>query len=62
MPAAVNVRIRGVLGGKTPIAAWRTPYEAMARDERLSWTTLDDVAAAVRAFLDPGLAGGLDAA
>jgi len=44
----------------TPAEAWRTPYAAMAREDRLTWRTLDDVTRAVRAFLDPVLAGGLD--
>ncbi len=45
----------------SPIEAWRTPYEAMAREDQLQWTTLADVTAAAKAFLDPVLAGGLDA-
>ena len=45
----------------SPIAAWIAPYAAMAREDQLVWTTLDDVAGAVQAFLDPVLAGGLDA-
>jgi hypothetical protein len=45
----------------TPIAAWRTPYEALAREDQLAWPTLDDVAKAAQSFLDPVLAGGLDA-
>ncbi|MBC7172781.1 MAG: nucleotidyl transferase AbiEii/AbiGii toxin family protein [Polyangiaceae bacterium] len=44
-----------------PSEAWRTPYEAMAREDRLRWASLDEVMAAARAFLDPVLAGGLDA-
>ena len=44
-----------------PVEAWRTPYEAMVREDQLRWTTLDDVTAAAKAFLDPVLAGGLDA-
>lgn len=43
-----------------PAEAWRRPYAAMAREDRLTWRTLDDVTRAVRAFLDPVLAGGLD--
>ena len=45
----------------TPADAWRTPYEAMAREDELAWRTLDDVARAAQAFLDPVLTGGLDA-
>lgn len=45
----------------SPIEAWRTPYEAMARDDQLTWATLDDVTQAARAFLDPVLAGLADA-
>jgi hypothetical protein len=44
-----------------PAEPWRTPYEAIAREDQLRWTTLDDVTAAAKAFLDPVLAGGLDA-
>jgi hypothetical protein len=32
-------------------------YGAMAREDRLTWATADDVAGAARAFLDPVLAG-----
>lgn len=44
-----------------PLSAWVTPYAAMAREDKLAWPTLDDVTKAVQAFLDPVLAGGLDA-
>lgn len=44
-----------------PLEAWRTPYTAMARDDRLVWATLDDVTKAAQGFLDPVLAGGLHA-
>jgi hypothetical protein len=44
-----------------PLEAWRTPYRAMARDDLLSWATLDDVTQAAQRFLDPVLEGGLDA-
>jgi hypothetical protein len=33
----------------------------MAREDQLAWLTLDDVTKAAQAFLDPVLAGGLDA-
>jgi hypothetical protein len=45
----------------SPIEAWRTPYEAMAREDQLAWPTLDEVTKAAQAFLTPVLAGGLDA-
>lgn len=45
----------------SPIEAWRTPYEAMAREDQLAWPTLDEVTKAAQAFLNPVLAGGLDA-
>ncbi len=45
----------------TPAPAWAAPYAAMAREDQLAWPTLVDVTAAARAFLDPILAGGLDA-
>jgi hypothetical protein len=44
-----------------PIDAWRTPYEAMAREDQLSWGTLHDAAKAAQAFLDPVLGGWIDA-
>lgn len=40
-----------------PPPAWSAPYEAMARAEKLPWTDLPAVLAAVRAFLNPVLAG-----
>jgi hypothetical protein len=45
-----------------PPPAWESPYAAMAREDQLSWTSLDDVTKAVQSFLDPVLALGLDAA
>ena len=44
-----------------PLETWRIPYTAMAREDELSWLTLDDVAHAAQTFLNPVLAGGLDA-
>ncbi len=44
-----------------PLDAWRAPYEAMAREDRLAWATLADVTKAAQLFLDPVLAGWLDA-
>jgi len=44
-----------------PPPAWRTPYAAMAREDRLAWPALHEVTAAARQFLDPVLAGALDA-
>lgn len=44
-----------------PIAAWVTPYAAMAREDQLAWPTLDDLTRAAKAFLDPVLLAGLDA-
>ena len=44
-----------------PPLAWESPYAAMAREDRLDWATLADVTVAVRSFLDPILAGELDA-
>jgi len=43
-----------------PLEAWRTPYAAMAREDRLTWQTLDDVTKAAQAFLDPVLLGELE--
>jgi hypothetical protein len=36
---------------------WREPYEYMAQGNRLRWASLDEVAQAVQAFLDPVLRG-----
>jgi hypothetical protein len=44
-----------------PLDAWTTPYAAMAREDQLVWLTLDDVTKAAQTFLDPVLAGQLDA-
>jgi predicted nucleotidyltransferase component of viral defense system len=44
-----------------PLSAWARPYAAMAREDQLAWPTLDDVTTAAKAFLDPVLAGDLDA-
>lgn len=44
-----------------PAVDWRTPYEAMASEDQLRWTTLDEVTLAASTFLDPVLAGGLAA-
>lgn len=40
-----------------PPAAWRTSYAALASEQRLRWRTLEDLLAAVQAFLDPVLRG-----
>jgi hypothetical protein len=45
-----------------PLDAWRAPYEALAREDQLAWATLEAVAEAAQAFLDPVLAGDLEAA
>ena len=44
-----------------PPEAWEAAFTAMAKNDQLTWTTLNDVTMAVREFLDPVLAGGLDA-
>lgn len=44
-----------------PLIAWSAPYVAMAREDQLAWPTLDEVTKAAQAFLNPVLAGGLDA-
>ena len=40
-----------------PPSSWLTPYGEMARANELVWTTLEQVTARVRAFVDPVLAG-----
>jgi hypothetical protein len=44
-----------------PDPSWSGPYEAMANEDQLPWLTLAHVTNAARAFLDPVLAGGVDA-
>lgn len=44
-----------------PLPAWDVPYATIAREDQLAWPTLGEVAKAAQAFLDPVLAGGLDA-
>lgn len=44
-----------------PPPAWSKPYAAMALDDQLDWPNLAEVTKAARAFLDPVLAGDLDA-
>jgi hypothetical protein len=44
-----------------PPDAWEAPYREMARENRLAWTSLDEVASATRAFLDPVLGDAADA-
>ena len=45
-----------------PPGEWQRPYMAMAQADQLPWSTVADVVAAVRAFLDPALSGQQDAA
>lgn len=40
-----------------PPEAWRTSYAALASEQRLRWKTLEELLAAVQAFLDPVLCG-----
>jgi hypothetical protein len=44
-----------------PDPSWSGPYEAMANEDQLPWLTLAHVMNAARGFLDPVLAGSLDA-
>jgi hypothetical protein len=44
-----------------PPDAWKAPYEAMAAEDALAWTTLDEVFVAARSFLDAVLAGDAQA-
>jgi hypothetical protein len=44
-----------------PLAAWAMPYAAMAREDELAWRNLEQVTKAAQAFLDPVLAGDLEA-
>jgi hypothetical protein len=44
-----------------PPEAWTAPYAAMAQNDQLRWRTLGDVTTAAGSFLDPVLAGELDA-
>lgn len=40
-----------------PSATWSKPYTEMARENELAWPTLEELIAAVEAFLNPVLAG-----
>jgi len=40
-----------------PPASWSTPYGELARENELAWTTLEELATAVAAFINPVLAG-----
>lgn len=40
-----------------PPPTWETPYATLAREDALTWTTLNDVFNAARSFLDPVLTG-----
>jgi len=40
-----------------PPASWSTPYQELARENELAWTTLEELATAVAAFINPVLAG-----
>jgi hypothetical protein len=44
-----------------PPPEWAMPYAAMAREDQLGWTTLDEVTKAAKAFINPVLAGTIDA-
>ena len=44
-----------------PSDAWTRPYAAMAREDQLPWSTLAELTAAVRVFLDPVLTAHLNA-
>lgn len=44
-----------------PLDTWAKPYAVMAREDGLAWPTLDDVATAASAFLDPVLTDEIDA-
>lgn len=44
-----------------PLESWRQPYFVMAREEAFAWPSLDTVTEAVKAFMDPVLAGDLAA-
>lgn len=43
-----------------PLDAWRLPYEAMARENRLPWETLSDVTQATQSFLNPVLENSVE--
>jgi len=41
-----------------PPASWSVPYQQMARENKLSWPTLEQLTVVAAAFLNPVLAGG----
>lgn len=44
-----------------PASTWTAPYQAMANQDQLPWPTLVAVTTVARAFIDPVLAGDVDA-
>jgi hypothetical protein len=40
-----------------PPIVWARPYAALARDDQLAWSSIEDIILAARAFLDPILQG-----
>ncbi len=46
---------------RSPLDTWEAPYASLARQDQLRWAMLADVFEAARSFLDPVLAGSLDA-
>ncbi|MBU2560631.1 nucleotidyl transferase AbiEii/AbiGii toxin family protein [archaeon] len=44
-----------------PPDTWEAPYASLARLDQLRWVTLADVFEAAQSFLDPVLAGSMDA-
>jgi hypothetical protein len=41
----------------SPPASWASRYAKMARDDELTWRSIDELVAVVRGFIDPVLAG-----
>ncbi|HUH03952.1 MAG TPA: nucleotidyl transferase AbiEii/AbiGii toxin family protein [Kofleriaceae bacterium] len=44
-----------------PAPAWSLPYATIAREDDLPWSTLAELTTAARTFIDPVLAGNLEA-
>jgi hypothetical protein len=40
-----------------PPPSWSTPYEQLAKENELAWTTLEELTTAVAGFINPVLAG-----
>jgi hypothetical protein len=57
-PSLIEQRIRCRRHLPAPPTSWATPYEAMAQEKELTWTTLEQLSTVVATFVNPVLNGG----